>query len=131
MTGTGPVDPAAFFREMLGQWEAMANEFGGNMLKSGEAARVMHTANAAALKAREVSAEVMERALSAANMPSKADIVDLSARLSRVEESLERIEAMLRAGLAAQGVADPAAPVAAPPRPKPRRTRTAPAKGSG
>ena len=127
MTGNTPADPAAFFREMLGQWESMANEFGSNMLKSGEFTRVMHGANAAALKAREVSSDMMDRALSAANMPTKGEIADLSARLHRVEESVMRIEAMLRAALAAQGVGE-AVPDPAPPRPKPKRTKQPPPK---
>ncbi|MBY0583587.1 MAG: hypothetical protein K2P68_11800 [Sphingomonas sp.] len=130
MSGNTPVDPAAFFREMLGQWESMANEFGGNMMKSGEFTRVMHGANAAALKAREVSSEMMDRALSAANMPSKGDVADLSARLHRVEESMMRVEAMLRAALMAQGVGEIAAEPSAA-RPKPKRTRKPPSQVAG
>lgn len=124
MTGEPSIDPAAFFREMLGQWEAMANEFGGNMLKSGEFTRVMHGANNAAMKAREVQAGMMERALDAANMPSKADIADLSARIGRIEDMLGRIELMLRAG----PQADAAPP---PPRARPQRTRKPPTKRAG
>jgi hypothetical protein len=122
MAANTPVDPSAFFREMVSQWENMANEYGANLLKTGEFTRVMHGANAAALKAREVSSDMMERALSAANMPSKSEIADLSARLTRVEESVMRIEGMLRAALG--GDAAPAAPE----RPKPKRTRTPPPK---
>lgn len=128
MAGSAPPDPAAFFREMLGQWESMTNEFGANMMKSGEFARVMHGANAASMKVKEASTEMMERALSAANMPSKGEVADISARLHNIEMAVERIEAMLRAGLAAQGAA--IAPPS-PARPKPKRTRKPPAKATG
>lgn len=125
MAANTPVDPAAFFREMVSQWEAMANEYGANLLKSGEFTRVMHGANAAALKAREVSSDMMDRALSAANMPSKGEIADLSARLTRVEDTVMRIEGMLRAAMGGNDAAP-----AAPERPKPKRTRKPPPKAS-
>jgi len=132
MAGEQPIDPAAFFREVLGQWEQMANEYGGNLLKTGEFSRVMHGANSAALRAREVGGEMMERALAAAQMPSVTDIANLSERLRLVEESLQRVESMLRTVVAAQGINEPP-PVATPPRPKPKRTRKPPsqAKGNG
>lgn len=118
MAGSSPTDPAALFREMLGQWEAMANEFGGNMMKSGEFTRLMHGANAANMKLKEARTDMMERALNAANMPTKAEVADLSARLHRIEATVDRIEAMM----AAQAGVSPI-----PERPKPKRTRKPPA----
>ncbi len=126
MSGPSLNDPASLFREMVAQWEAMANEFGANVLKSGEFTRVMHGANAATLKIREASGDMMERALSAANMPSKAEVADVSARLSRIEAAVERIEALL---VAQNGASAP--PAAAPARPKPSRNRKPPAKVNG
>ena len=126
MSGPSLNDPASLFREMVSQWEAMANEFGANVLKSGEFTRVMHGANAATLKLREASGDMMERALSAANMPSKAEVADVSARLSRIEAAVERIEALL---VAQNGAS--ARPVTAAARPKPSRTRKPPAKVTG
>jgi hypothetical protein len=112
------VDPAAFFREMLGHWENMANQFGNELMKSGEFARTMHGATAAGLKAQEAAREAMGRALAAANMPSREEVFDLSARMKAVEDRLARIEALLSqiAGV----------PAAAPARPKPARTRKPP-----
>lgn len=121
MAGPTTPDPASLFREMLGQWEAMANEFGGNLMKSGEFTRVMHGANAANMKLKEARADMMERALDAANMPTKAEVADLSARLHRIEATVDRIETML--------VAQSGGP-AIPDRPKPRRTRKAPLKAT-
>ncbi|OYY89733.1 MAG: hypothetical protein B7Y45_10685 [Sphingomonas sp. 28-66-16] len=95
----------------------MANEFGGNLMKSGEFTRVMHGANAANMKLKEARADMMERALDAAHMPTKAEVADLSARLNRIEMTVDRIESMLAAQTGQPTVPD---------RPKPRRTRKPP-----
>ena len=111
-------DPAAFFREMLGQWEQMANQVGGHMMKSGEFSRVMQGANSATMTAQTAAHQMMDKALAAANMPSRSEVEDLSARVRRIEESVGRIEALLMAQ----------AGIAPPERPKPKRTRTPPGK---
>ncbi|HEX8485901.1 hypothetical protein [Sphingomonas sp.] len=110
-------DPAAFFREMLGQWEKMANSFGGGTLKSEAFTRSLHGANAAAMAMQAAIAPAMDKALASTNLPSRSDLADLSARVGRMEASLERIEAMLSSSSGA-----------APGRvgPRPRRTRQAP-----
>ena len=107
-------DPAAFFREMLGEWEKMANKVGGDFARSDEFARAMHGASAATMNTQEAISSMMTRALAAANMPSRAEIEDLSARLARIEEQLGRIEGAL-GGKAER-----------PARPKPSRTRKPP-----
>ena len=117
---TSPPDPGAFFRELLGQLEAMANQFGGDLMKSGEFARAMQGASAASMKAQSATHQIMDRALAAANMPSRSEVEDLSARVRRIEETVGRIEALL---LTQAGIAPPA-------RPKPKRTRKPPEKSA-
>lgn len=56
-----PPDPAALFRDMLGQWEQMANQFGGQALKTGEFARAMQGASAATMRAQDTTHQVMDR----------------------------------------------------------------------
>lgn len=111
-------DPGAFFREMLGQWETMANQFGGQAMKSGEFARVMQGASAATMNAQTAAHQVMDRALAAANMPSRSEVEDLSARLRGIEDSVARIEALLMAQ----------AGISPPERPRPSRNRKPPGK---
>ena len=113
MTNT---DPAALFREMLGEWEKMANSVGGNFARSDEFTRAMHGATAATMSTQEAISAMMTRALAAANMPSRAEIEDLSGRLGRIEDQLGRIEAAL------------GSKPERPPRPKPSRTRKPPEK---
>ena len=108
-------DPAAFFRQMLGEWETLANGFGGEAMKSEEWSRAMHGASATTTTMQATLKGVMERALAAANMPSRTELEDVSARLARIEASLARVEASI-------GAATPVAP----PRPKPERTRKPP-----
>lgn len=106
-------DPASFFRQMLGEWEKMANNIGGQVMQSDEWSRTMHGAQSAQLQAQAATKAMMERALAAANMPSRAEVEDLSARMGRIEASLARIEAALL-------------PAATPVRPKPTRGRKPP-----
>jgi hypothetical protein len=114
-------DPGALLRDMLGQWEQMANQFGGQVMKSGEFTRAMQGANAASMTAQAAARQVMDRALAAANMPSRSEVEDISARLARIEEAVARIEALM----IAQASSLP--PGMAPPeRPKPKRTRKPP-----
>lgn len=88
-------DPGAFFRDMLGQWENIANQFGTELMKTGEFARTMHGATSASVKAQEVAKDAMGKALAAANIPSREEIVSLGERMAVVEERLSRIESLL------------------------------------
>jgi polyhydroxyalkanoate synthesis regulator phasin len=112
-------DPGAFFREMLGQWESVANQFGTELMKSGEFARTMHGATSAATRAQEVAKEAMSRALAAANMPSREELAAIGERMSALEERLSRIESLL-IKLAGQDAAPKVE------RPKPARTKKPP-----
>lgn len=112
-------DPAALFRMLLGQWETAANQFGGDVLKSGEAARAMGAATTAAATGQQATKEAMGKALTAFNLPSRAEIVALSEQVAQVEERLSRIESLL-IKLAGESVAP------APARPRPARTRKPP-----
>ncbi len=107
-------DPAAFFRAMLGEWEKMANTVGGDALRSDEWSRAMHGAQGATLQAQAAWKEASTRALAAANMPSRTEFEQLSARIAGIEESLARIESAL-------GARAPS-----PAKPRPTRTRTPP-----
>ncbi len=111
-------DPGAFFREMLGQWEGIANQFGTELMKSGEFARTMHGATSASVRAQEVAKDAMGKALAAANIPSREEITSIGERMGAIEERLSRIETLL-IKLAGQE----------PPRPdkvKPARTKKPP-----
>ena len=109
---TNPIDPMAMMRDAVTQWEKMANDFGGQFMNRPETAQAMHNATGMALKAQQGAHEAMAKLLSAANMPSKADVEALASRMATIEASLARIESALAAG-----------PAAASSAPKPKRTR--------
>lgn len=108
-----PKDPAAMWRDMIGQWEQFANRFGGDAMKSDGFQQGMQGASNAAMQGQQATHALMTRWLAAANMPSRDEFADLSARIARIEEAVLRIEAAV-------------APRSASPRPRPRRTRAAP-----
>ena len=108
-------DPGAFFRTMLGEWEKLAGGVGGDLLKTGEWSRAMNAGQSAQVEAQAAMNGITERALAAANLPSRTEFADLSARIGRIEATLERIEAHLA------GATPPA-----PERPKPSRGRKPP-----
>ena len=109
---TNPIDPMAMMRDAVTQWEKMANDFGGQFMNRPETAQAMHQATGLALKAQQSAHEAMAKLLSAANMPSKADVEAIAARMAAIEASLARIEAALATSPSASAS------------PKPKRSRT-------
>lgn len=123
MTETTPPDPAAFLRQMLGQWETLANDWGGKIAKSGDFARTMQGATSGAMQAQGIAREAMGKMLAGANMPSKAEVEDLGGRLAAIEDRLARIETLL--------VKIAGRDESAPKSPKLKRTKQPPAKLKG
>ena len=118
---TPDLDPFGLARTWMAQWEKAVNEHGTELLAKPEAAKAMQALSGAALQAQAASSAATARMLAAANMPSRADVEALGARLASLEAGLARIEALLRDGV----------PAAVPPRPAPPRTRKPPTKTAG
>ncbi len=110
-----PIDPLAFFREALSQWEQAANKMGTQIMATPQAAEIMHKSSSASMQVQNAVKDGMAKTLSAANMPSKADIEALGAQLGSIDARLARIESLLSGGA-----------VASPSRPQPKRTRKPP-----
>ena len=110
-------DPASFFRDMLGQWETMANQFGGQAMRSPEAARAMGAATTASAQVQQATRDAMAKTLAAYNMPSREEVTGLGERMTGIEDRLARIEALLT-----RIAGEPATP-ATPARPKPARSK--------
>lgn len=85
------------FRDMVGQWEKMTNEYGAKALGTPEAAQAMQGATAFGLQVQQSVHEAMTKVLAAANMPSREDFAALGERVARMEAQLSRIEAALGA----------------------------------
>lgn len=93
-----PIDPMTMLRDVVNQWEKLANEYGSQFLARPEAAQAMHSATAAGLQVQNAVQEAMAKVLAAANMPSKVEVETLSQRLTSIEGSLARIETALASG---------------------------------
>ena len=109
-----PFDPAGVLRDMLGEWEKMANSLGGDALKTEEFARTMNGAQMAGSTLQAQFRDHMDRALEQSNLPTRRDIEAIDVRLTAIEATLARIEKALGTGTARS-------------RPKPTRTRKPPA----
>ncbi|WP_144037147.1 poly(R)-hydroxyalkanoic acid synthase subunit PhaE [Sphingomonas sp. TZW2008] len=90
-----PPDPAAFFRDMLGQWEKTVNSLGGEAMRSEEFSRSMGAATAATATMQANMQQMTEKALAAANLPTRSDFDAMAGRIAAIEASLARIEAQL------------------------------------
>ena len=88
-----PTDPFAMWRNWLGEWEKQVNQHGVEWLQKPEVAEALQRMTAAKVQAQAAGDEAMARFLAATNLPSKADIEALGARLAGVEAALARIEA--------------------------------------
>lgn len=117
MSNKPDLDPFGLARTWMAQWEKLVNEHGTELLAKPEAAQAMQALSGAAIQAQAASNEATGRMLSAANLPSRADIEALGARIAGVEAGLARVEALLR----------DLAPARTPARPAVPRTRKPPA----
>lgn len=90
------LDPFGMARTWMAQWEKLVNEHGSQFLSNPESTRAIQALTGAMLKVQATTNEATGRMLAAANLPSRADVEALGARLSAMETSLARIEARLR-----------------------------------
>ena len=116
MSDPAALDPFGFMRNWVAQWEKLVNDHGAEWLAKPEAAQAMQAMTGAAVKLQAASNEATARMLAAANLPSRADIEALGARMAAIEAALARIEARLPRPEGAQAK-----------RPAPKRTRKPPA----
>ena len=110
-------DPSAFFRTMLTEWEKLANGVGGDLMKTDGWSQAMNAGQSAHVEAQAAMKGMADRALAAANLPSRTEFADLSARIGRIEDTLARIEGHLTG-----------APAVAATGPKPTRGRRPPSE---
>jgi hypothetical protein len=115
MAGETPTDPFAMFRQMVNQWEKMANDLGGKALSTSEFAQGIQGATAFSLQMQQAVHDAMTKVLAAANMPSREDLAGIGQRVAQMEAQLSRIEATLGATTRAAAT------------PKPKRTKQPPA----
>lgn len=95
MAGSGAKDPAALWREMVGQWEKGVNALATQYMGTDEFSRDANRVMTASLKMQKGLQEMMGRYFDALNLPTKPDIDSLGERLSAIEDELGRLSAAL------------------------------------
>ena len=110
-------DPAAAWRNMLGEWEKNFNSFANKAMEKEEFSKAMGAATGAATTAQGVLGDVMQRYLSTLNLPSRAEIASIGERLVAMEAQLTHLTRLVQS---IPGVVDDAPGAAAA---KPARTR--------
>jgi hypothetical protein len=87
------LDPFSLMRRWMKEWEDLMNKHGGEWLEKPEIVQAVQKLTAARLEAQAAASEGAAKMLAAVNMPSKADVEALGARLAAIEATLARIEA--------------------------------------
>jgi hypothetical protein len=114
-------DPFAVWQTMLGEMEKGFNAFANQAMASPEFSRTMNQASGATAGAQKQLSEVMEKYLVGMNMPSRAQMVDMAARLQSIEAQLGEIKTLL-----VQGRGSAPAQATGPATPRPPRTKRPP-----
>lgn len=86
-----PKDPAALWREMLGQWEQGMNAMATQVMSSDDFGRDMGRVMGASLRMQKSSQEMLGRYFDALNLPTKDDLRALGERMQVMEEQLGRV----------------------------------------
>jgi hypothetical protein len=111
-------DPFAVWQTMLGEMEKGFNAVANKAMASPEFSKTMNQAGGATAGAQKQFGELMEKYLLSMNMPSRAQMVDMAARLQSIENQLAEIKALLL-----QGRNSANAQTAGPAAPRPPRTK--------
>ena len=109
-------DPAAAWRDMLGEWERNFNTIANKAMEKEDFAKAMGAATGAATTAQGVLGDVMQRYLTTLNLPSRAELAAIGERLVAMEAQLAHLTHLIQS---IPGVVDDAATAT----PKPARTR--------
>ena len=118
--GNNHPDVGQLWRDWLTETERQWNAFFNDVMGTDSFGRFMGGYMEIYSTFQRLVAQNMERSLSTLNVPSRSDIVDLSERLSTVEERLSSIESSIRTLSEVVGHPSQPAPVT---QIRPRRTR--------
>ncbi len=113
-------DVGQLWRNWLVETERQWNDFFNDVMGTDSFGRLVGGYTEVYSTFQRLVAQNMERSLSTLNVPSRSDIVELSERLSRVDERLASIESSISALAEAVGHPSQPAPVT---QLRPRRTR--------
>ncbi|PSL86085.1 hypothetical protein C7T35_03565 [Variovorax sp. WS11] len=85
------LDPLQFWRDALSNWEGSANSLANKEMSSEESVRAMQAVMSVAMALQQALGKANGVLLKELNLPSRSDIVEIGARLQRIEEMLEQL----------------------------------------
>jgi hypothetical protein len=115
-------DPAAAWRDLVGQWEKNFNELANRTMGSDEFSKAVNQAMGLTAGMQTSLSEAMGRYLASLNLPSRAEMAGIGERLNAIEERLDRVVDLLQRPAGAK-------PGGATAIPKPPRTKRPPDRG--
>ena len=118
-------DPAAIWRNMIGEMEKGFNAFANRAMESPEFSKVVNQAGGVSAGAQQQFGAMMEKYLLAMNVPSRAQMASMAERLQTIEGQLNEIKAILQKVHGNSVAPAPGYPAA----PRPPRTRRPPSAG--
>ena len=118
-------DPAAIWKNMIGEMEKGFNAFANQAMASPEFSKVVNQVGSVGAGAQKQLGGLMEKYLLTMNLPSRAQMVSMAERLQSIENQLNEIRALLHE------VHNNAGAQGATAAPKPPRTRRPPPSGGG
>jgi hypothetical protein len=118
-------DPAAIWRNMIGQMEQGFNALSNQAMASPEFSKVINQVGGVSAGGQKQFGEMMEKYLLAMNLPSRAQMVSMAERLQSIEGQLNEIKAQLHQLQGNSAAPDRRYPAA----PRPPRTRRPPPAG--
>ena len=95
MTDSSAKDPAALWREMVGQWEKTVNTLATGYMATNEFSREANRVMSASRQVQKGMQDIMGRYFDALNLPTKTDIDGLGERLHVIEDELGRVSAAI------------------------------------
>src|ERR1700743_284523 len=101
---------------MIGEMEKGFNAFANQTMSSPEFSKAMNQAGSVSVGAQKQFGDFMEKYLLNMNLPSRAQMADITERLQNIESQLSEIRAMLQQ-------VNAGAPIGLPPAPRPPRGR--------
>lgn len=109
-TGLSMLDPLELWRDALNKWEGDANSAASKQMGSEDFVRALHAMATVSTGIQQALGKANGALLKELNLPSRADLIEIGARLQRIEEALEQLTRQIG------GVAPKAQAPAMPPR---------------
>jgi hypothetical protein len=95
VTNTSYSDFGNIWRDLLRQWEDVANSLGGDAMKTAEFSKAMNQATNLSMVAQNAFAQALSTYLAALNLPTRSDVTAIAERLRTIEQRIDEIRLVM------------------------------------